>query len=90
MFTNVIDLDQPGGWPADLVSYLNKHCAVLADWERGHGLPTEYDRTIYGLRDILNNYSLIGWHCTRFTEAEIAAIIGDGMGCPMLRCLIEA
>jgi hypothetical protein len=81
---NIINLTYAETWPADLVAYLNTHCDLFANWERGAGLvsPKEYDRTIHGLRDILNKYSLVGWHCTRLTEMEIATIVESGMELP--------
>lgn len=82
--TNIINPDRAETWPADLVAYLNTHGDLLANWELRTALvsPKEYDRTIYGLRDILNKYSLIGWHCTRLTEMEITGIIESGMELP--------
>jgi hypothetical protein len=52
-----------------------------------------YDSAIHGLCVLLQRYAITGWHCTRLTRAEIAAIISNGMGLPdaaMLNRRIDA
>ena len=46
-----------------------------------------YDRAIYGLRDILQAYEILGWHCTRLTDAEVDEILRDGMELPNAKML---
>ena len=53
----------------------------------------KYDSAIYGLEAMLRQYALVGWHCTRLTEDEIASIWSDGMHPPdaaMLHRRIDA
>jgi hypothetical protein len=92
---NVIDMECPGSWPADLVAYLDKHHSSLLEWEsRSDGINSanapgadDYDEIIYGLCDILSRYSLVGWHCTKLTDKEIANIVARGMDLPDLEML---
>jgi hypothetical protein len=80
----VIDLKVPESWPADLLAYLIKHHSLFLDWESTptHVAASAYDRAIYGLRDVLQQYAITGWHCTRLTEVEMAAITADGIQLP--------
>src|SRR5665213_3526379 len=80
----VIDLEAPDSWPGDLRTYLSKHHALFLDWATGatHVPASAYDRAIYGLRDVLQQYAITGWHCTRLTPAEMATIAADGMQLP--------
>jgi hypothetical protein len=79
-----IDVESPKTWPADLSAYLSEHHDLFLDWETGPTNVTApaYDRAIYGLCAILQQYALMGWHCTRLTAVEIAAIISGGMQPP--------
>src|SRR4051812_48581000 len=53
---------------------------LFLDWETGrHKVPSDYDAAILGLATILSPHSIIGWHCTKLTEAEIANIRSSGM-----------
>ena len=47
-----------------------------------------FDKAIYGLRDILQAYEILGWHCTRLTDAEVDEILRDGMELPNAEMLI--
>jgi hypothetical protein len=87
--TGIIDLDHTQTWPRDLIAYLETHYDLIANWERQTSLVSaqDYDRTICGLCDVLKNYALTGWHCTRLTEAEIAAINTHGMQLPNVEML---
>ncbi len=81
----IIDLDDPSSWPPDLAAYLENHFELFVTWEspRESGdsfqLARKFDRAIRGVSDILRRYALIGWHCTRLTDAEIDAIVAEGM-----------
>lgn len=91
----VIDLEAPESWPADLRTYLNRHHDLFLDWETKSTNLTAaaYDRAVYGLRDVLQQYAITGWHCTRLTEMEIADILSGGMRLPdatMLNQRIDA
>ena len=68
----------------ELQAFLETHHALLLAWETGTGgvRGWDYDAAIYGLQDLLNGYSIIGWHCTRLTGEEIAAIVERGMQLP--------
>lgn len=41
-----------------------------------------FDKAIYGLIDALQPYEIVGWHCTRLTDAEADDILRDGMQLP--------
>lgn len=85
----IIDLENPTAWPRDLIDFLEAHHGLLLGWESQGGGETPvsvsgwtFDRTIAGLCEILDNYFLTGWHCTRLTDAEICSIKAHGMQLP--------
>ena len=43
--------------------------------DRAKILGQAFDKAIYGLRDILPAYEILGWHCTRLTDAETDDIL---------------
>ena len=79
----ILDLNAPDTWPTELLAFLGRHHDLLA-WETGAGEVRwqDYDAAIYGLCDLLDGYSLVGWHCTRLTQEEVAAIVDDEMQLP--------
>lgn len=89
----IIDLENPSLWPDDLVAYLEDHLELFIAWEGprqtkdSYDLARQFDRAIHGLSDILRQYALLGWHCTKLTEAEIQAIVAHGMTPPNARIL---
>ena len=64
--------------------YLERHRALFLDWETRAGgtSPAAYDGAIEGLRAVLNNHTLHGYHCARLTAGEIAHIRSRGMQLP--------
>jgi hypothetical protein len=44
--------------------------------------PARYDQIVYGLRAVLQPYSIVGLHCTKLTEEEIQHILANGMQPP--------
>jgi hypothetical protein len=88
-FPALIDLETPESWPEDLRAYLDRHHSLFLDWETGPSKVTaaEYDPAVDGLEAVLRRYMLVGWHCTRLTEAEIASIWADGMQLPNVATL---
>jgi hypothetical protein len=89
----LINLETPDGWPTDLRAYLDRHHDLFLNWETGRSkVAAEYDLAIYGLKAVLRRYALVGWHCTRLTEDEIARIRSSGMQLPdaaMLRRRVD-
>lgn len=82
----IIDLELPSTWPPDLQQYLGAHHDLFLRWET-QPLPGDgplYDKAIVGLREMLCSCSLIGWHCTRLTDTEVADIRANGMALPDL------
>lgn len=77
-----LDLEDLAAWPNDLLAYLDRHYDLLLGWEAGKVSGLDYDRTIYGLQHALEPYGVVGWHCTRLTEAECAIILSSGMHLP--------
>ena len=79
-----IDLDAPDNWPDDLRAYLDQHHDLFLDWETGPSRVTaaEYDQAVCGLEAMLRRFELIGWHCTRLTDEEVANIRSGGMHLP--------
>src|SRR5208282_2990106 len=80
----LVNIEAPDSWPNELLGYLNRHHKLFLDWatEPRKVKPFTYDAAIYGLRDVLQPYAIIGWHCTRLTKTEIASIISTGMQLP--------
>jgi hypothetical protein len=84
----IINLENPSSWPPDLISYLERHLDLFLGWEhprQGEDACVSaraFDRAIYGLHDLLVGHSLVGWHCTRLTQNEIATIGEHGMAPP--------
>jgi hypothetical protein len=87
----VVDLEAVLTWPAELLVYLAAHHEVFLDWANGPVRvdAATYDRAIYGLIDAMRPYAVIGWHCTRLTDREIAAIGVSGMSLPDAAMLIR-
>ncbi len=93
-----IDFNDERTWPADVLSYLEQNHDLFLDWETRTGssgsvTPGQYDNALHGLRAVLNNHELHGYHCTRLTAPEIRHIISSGMQLPnaaLLRSRIQA
>ena len=92
----VIDLEAPDSWPSDVLAHLHTHHRLFLDWDEfgsKNVTARAYDRAIYDLDDILQQYEVIGWHCTRLTDEEMAVINSSGLQIPdaaMLNRRIEA
>ena len=76
-----MEFNDENTWPADVLDYLRKHHSLFLTWaKRGEGpkpcpvAPEQYDSALEGLRRVLINHVLHGYHCTRLTDAEIAHI----------------
>jgi hypothetical protein len=90
----LLELGQPAAWPPELRDYLGAHSDLFVKWESAPGdvQADTYDAAIYGLVKVLQPYAMVGWHCTRLTEAEIAHVLRSGIQMPdgtMLRRRIE-
>jgi len=85
----IVDLESPSTWPLDLQEYLGAHHDLFLRWETqpAPGDGPRYDKAIYGLMEVLRSYSLVGWHCTRLTDAEMDSIVATGMELPNLAML---
>jgi len=76
-------------WPVEVLDYLEQREDLFRDWELRRGSNAiasvsgaEYDHTIRGLRAVLSNHTLHGYHCTRLTHDEMNQITSSGMGLP--------
>jgi hypothetical protein len=86
----LVNLEQPETWPPPIANFLEAHHKLFLDWESGgdeNVSPLQYDRAIYAIEDVLRPYAIKGWHCTRLTDAEIEAVLADGMLLPDERML---
>lgn len=79
---SVIDLDDPREWPTSLTQFLDGRLASLHGWKTGKTSRPDWDRALADLSYELQPYSLLGWHCSRLTDAEIDDILHNGMGLP--------
>ena len=91
----LLDLDCPDAWPAALQDYLDTRRDLFLNWETASATvgAGAYDDAITGLRRVLDEYAITGWHCTRLTDGEIDQIVRTGMQLPdgtMLRRRIDA
>jgi hypothetical protein len=92
-----MDLNNRDTWPDDLLRQLERDRAVFEGWELQRiGAPgarpvsgPDYDRALGRLRNVLNNYTFHGYHCTRLTPGEIAHIRSAGMQLPNKMVLRE-
>jgi hypothetical protein len=99
LMPTTIFLDIETTWPPDVLDYLERHRELFLAWERRNASSSappvsvpEYEIAIRGLRRILDNHLLHGYHCTRLTETEIRCIAADGLQLPnaiMLRSRIQ-
>ena len=95
MSKKLLALDCPASWPPALLGYLDQHADVFLRWEtkRSRISPQVFDQAMGGLRDALQPYEIVGWHCTRLTDAEADEVRRNGMQLPnaeMLARRIEA
>lgn len=91
----IIDLDNAKSWPNELLAYLDVHHQIFLNWETRITRvdPAAYDESIAGLVDVMQAYAVVGWHCSRLTDREVAAINATGMQLPnaaMLNHRIDA
>jgi len=95
-----MQLNEEATWPSDVLTYLQRNSDLFRAWEEqrlgsaatGSVSGADYDRALVGLRDVLNNHALHGYHCARLTPAEIDHIRSTGMQLPnaaILRRRIE-
>jgi hypothetical protein len=84
-------LDIEATWPPELLDFLERHHDLFLAWEsrnsRNDNVPVsvfvrEYERAVCGLREILDDHLLHGYHCTRITESEIHRIKANGLHPP--------
>ena len=92
----LMEFNDESTWAPDILSYLTRNQALpklgKSGSVAGTTTPQAYDKTIEGLRAVLNNHSLHGYHCTRLTAGEIKTIENEGMQLPdgsMLRRRIQ-
>ena len=87
----IFDYDHPETWPADVVSFLDDHRAVLDDWlgAQCFASPYRYDEIIRELYAVLRNHEILAWHSTRLTEREITRIVAEGMELPTVETLMR-
>ena len=95
MSKTLLELDCPAFWPAALLAYLDQHHDLFLRWETKQSQlsPNVFDEATYGLREALQAYEILGWHCTRLTYAEADEILCNGIQLPnaeMLARRIEA
>lgn len=91
----LLSLAEPATWSEPLQAFLAEHYELFLDWATGPSRfdAKAYDRAIYQLAELLRPHALVGWHCTRLTDAEIAAIREGGMQLPhegMLTARVDA
>jgi hypothetical protein len=84
-----MDFNDENTWPADVLAYLDEQRGLFLNWEkstdgseRRTAAPKQYDRALEGLRAVLNNHTLHGYHCARLTAGEIEHIENNGMQLP--------
>lgn len=74
-------------WSADILAFLDANIDVFLGWEMQDApppanrivTPSEFDSTHASFRAVLEGKKLIGYHCTRLTNAEIESIKTYGL-----------
>lgn len=76
-------------WPETVKTYLSNNLSDLTKFKKQSALGIAYneiqsishtyDKIVVTLTDILNGYSLHGYHCTRLTNEEIQKVLLEGM-----------
>ena len=91
MSGTVLDLDCPPAWPRSLLAYLDEHQTLFLAWETKQGQVSaqEFDKAVHGLREALQPHEILGWHCTRLTDAESDGILCNGMQLPNSDLLVQ-
>ncbi|WP_042059382.1 hypothetical protein [Aeromonas allosaccharophila] len=75
-------ISQQSTWPEEVVDYLDRNYIKFIGWETSDEdrvSAYEYDQYILEFRDLLKQFSLIGYHCTKITPHEIDEIRKHGM-----------
>lgn len=75
-------ISQQSTWPEQVVDYLERNYLKFIGWETSDEdriSAYEYDQAILEFREILKQFSLIGYHCTKLTPYEIEDIRNNGM-----------
>ena len=77
----LLHLNRPCSWPRELLRYLDEYCDLFRRWKTRQSEVSvrAFDQAIQGLRDALQPYHILGWHCTRLTDAEGDDILRNGM-----------
>src|SRR5262245_23202400 len=83
----LLDLEHPEYWPEPIRKFLHENRRAIVGFGHGGATGHEFDRAIKTLDEILQQYSLTGWHCTRLTQREIHHIQAKGMQPPNLTIL---
>ena len=80
----LLHLNRPCSWPRELLRYLDEYCDLFRRWKTRQSEVSvrAFDQAIQGLRDALQPYHILGWHCTRLTDAEGDDILRNGMQLP--------
>ncbi len=88
---HLINLADPTTWPRNLVGVLEWHESLFQAWFTGHSVQNgaAFDEAHAAVRGALDTCEVIGWHCTRLTDAEIVLIEADGMLLPSVQLLNE-
>lgn len=88
---HLINLAVPTTWPTSLVGVLERHEPLFQAWFTGHSVQSvaAFDAANADVRGALDTCEVIGWHCTRLTDAEIALIEAGGMQLPNVQMLNE-
>ncbi|PTC01885.1 hypothetical protein C9980_25865 [Vibrio mediterranei] len=77
-----IIISQQSTWPEQVVDYLDRNHLKFIGWETSDEdrvSAYEYDQSILEFRNLLKQFSLIGYHCTKLTPYEIGEIRKHGM-----------
>ncbi len=91
----LLQLDTPDAWPAELQDLLDRHHELFLNRETMPGRVgwREWETAIQAVATALGPFAITGWHCTRLTDSEVLQIVSHGMQLPdgaMLRRRIDA
>jgi hypothetical protein len=88
---HLFSLTDPTTWPRNLVDVLESHESLFHAWFTGPKVQSgaAFNPAHADVRGALDTCEVIGWHCTRLTDAEIKLIEADGMQLPNVQMLNE-
>lgn len=88
--SKIIKIQSLQTWSSEILNFLDHNEEVFIGRKCSccnNSYTSEYDQVIYQFKEILREYSLIGYHCTKLCSHEIDEILQNGMSLQDLNTL---